>query len=105
MSMTRRALRGLPLRYFVFAIASMDYFLFAAFSAFVPGCPLNTRVGENSPSLWPTMFSVTNTGMCRLPLWTPKVIPTICGVIVERRDQVLMAGGFGPPSLILRRVF
>ena len=24
-------------------------------------CFLNTRVGENSPSLWPTMFSVTKT--------------------------------------------
>jgi len=27
----------------------------AAFAA----CPLNWRVGENSPSLWPTIFSVT----------------------------------------------
>src|ERR1035438_2394202 len=24
-----------------------------------PVCPLKVRVGENSPSLWPTMFSVT----------------------------------------------
>ena len=30
----------------------------AAFSVFVV-CPLNVRVGANSPSLWPTMFSVT----------------------------------------------
>ena len=30
----------------------------AAFSVFVV-CPLNARVGANSPSLWPTMFSVT----------------------------------------------
>ena len=30
----------------------------AALSALVV-CPLNSRVGANSPSLWPTMFSVT----------------------------------------------
>src|SRR6185312_10536162 len=30
--------------------------------------PWNVRVGENSPSLWPTMSSVTSTGMCFLPL-------------------------------------
>ena len=24
-----------------------------------PECPWNVRVGENSPSLWPIMFSVT----------------------------------------------
>ena len=33
--------------------------VFSVFSAFVPECPLNIRVGENSPSLCPTMFSVT----------------------------------------------
>ena len=27
-----------------------------------------SRVGENSPSLWPTMSSVTSTGMCFWPL-------------------------------------
>ena len=52
-------------------------------------CPLNVRVGENSPSLWPTMFSVTYTGMNFFPLWTAIVWPTISGMIVERRDQVL----------------
>src|SRR5438874_2875643 len=84
-SITSRALRGLPFKYFVFAIASIiswqwqkavgsqafycllllpsAYFLFAIFSAFVPGCPLKMRVGENSPSLCPTIFSVTNTGI------------------------------------------
>src|SRR6188768_1685905 len=31
-------------------------------------CPLNVRVGENSPSLWPTMFSVMYTGMNFFPL-------------------------------------
>src|SRR5688572_18089144 len=46
------------------------------------------------------MFSVTKTGMWRLPLWTPKVKPTMSGEIVERRDHVLIAGGFFPPSAI-----
>src|SRR5437762_7838358 len=50
--------------------------------------PLNVRVGANSPSLWPTMFSVTYTGMNLRPLWTAMVWPTISGKIVERRDQV-----------------
>ena len=31
----------------------------AARSATLVVCPLNSRVGANSPSLWPTMFSVT----------------------------------------------
>ena len=44
----------------------------AAFSVFVV-CPLNVRVGANSPSLWPTMFSVTYTGMNFFPLCTAKV--------------------------------
>src|SRR6266487_6989452 len=48
------------------------------------------RVGENSPKWCPTMFSVTNTGLKTLPLWTVKVRPTKSGVMVERRDQVLI---------------
>src|SRR5439155_26183391 len=52
--------------------------------------PLNVRVSANSPSLWPTMFSDTYTGMCCLPLWTAIVRPTNSGVIVERRDHVLI---------------
>ena len=51
---------------------------------------MNVRVGANSPSLWPTMFSVTYTGMNFLPLCTAIVWPTISGTTVERRDQVLM---------------
>ena len=39
----------------------------AAFSVFVVW-PLKVRVGANSPSLWPTMFSVTYTGMNFFPL-------------------------------------
>ena len=75
-----------PLKYFALAIASIlvlssivpvssfelthnpetklepgNYFgaTFVAFSTFVPEWPLKVRVGANSPSLWPTMFSVT----------------------------------------------
>src|SRR6478735_539094 len=36
------------------------------------------------------MSSVTSTGICFLPLYTPNVRPTNCGRIVERRDQVLI---------------
>ena len=36
------------------------------------------------------MFSVTYTGMNFFPLWTAMVWPTISGITVERRDQVLM---------------
>src|SRR5690349_9469756 len=52
--------------------------------------PLKVRVSANSPSLWPTMFSVMYTGMCCLPLWTAIVRPMKSGRIVERRDQVLI---------------
>ena len=51
-------------------------------------CPRNVRVGANSPNLCPTMFSVTNTGMWRLPSCTAIVMPSISGIIVEARDQV-----------------
>src|SRR5947208_1701143 len=48
------------------------------------------RVGANSPSLWPTMFSVMYTGMNFFPLCTASVWLTISGTTVDRRDQVLM---------------
>src|SRR5580700_10073108 len=51
-------------------------------------CPLKERVKLNSPSLWPTMFSVMYTGMNFLPLCTAIVCPTISGMMVDRRDQV-----------------
>src|SRR6185295_17039275 len=35
--------------------------------------PANVRVGANSPSLWPTMFSLTNTVMNLRPLCTAKL--------------------------------
>src|SRR5688572_9034343 len=56
----------------------------------LPPCFTNFFVGENSPSLWPTMFSTTRTGRWSLPLYTPMVKPTISGVIDAQRDQVLM---------------
>src|SRR5436190_5277541 len=64
--------------------AGFDFVSVAAFTE----CPLNCRVGENSPSLCPTMFSVTYTGMNFLPLCTAIVCPTNSGRIVERRDHV-----------------
>src|SRR6476646_4723181 len=53
-------------------------------------CPLKVRVGANSPSLCPTIASVTNTGTCLRPSCTAKVCPMKSGMMVERRDQVLM---------------
>src|SRR5207253_5913315 len=53
-----------------------------------PEWPWKVRVGANSPSLWPTAFSVMNTWMNFRPLCTAKVKPTMSGVMVERRDQV-----------------
>src|SRR3990170_5189912 len=52
--------------------------------------PLKVRVGENSPSLCPTICSVTYTGMCFRPSYTAMVCPTISGSTVLRRDQVLI---------------
>src|ERR1700683_4785235 len=63
----------------------------AAFSsAAFTACPLNVRVGANSPSLCPTICSVMYTGMNFLPLCTAIVCPTSSGRIVERRDHVFM---------------
>src|SRR4051812_1628625 len=52
--------------------------------------PRNVRVGANSPSLWPTIASVTNTGTCLRPSCTAMVWPSMAGTIIDRRDQVLM---------------
>src|SRR4051794_13697311 len=46
------------------------------------------RVGANSPSLWPTICSVTKTGTCLRPSWTAIVWPTISGKTVDERDHV-----------------
>src|SRR5690625_4130942 len=52
--------------------------------------PPNARVGATSPSLCPTIASVTNTGTCLRPSCTAIVCPRKSGTIIERRDQVLM---------------
>src|SRR5437773_6084840 len=44
----------------------------------------------NSPSLCPTIDSLTNTGTCFFPSCTAMVCPTISGTTVDRRDHVLM---------------
>ena len=56
----------------------------------LPPCLKNFRVGENSPNLCPTISSFTFTLIKVLPLCTPNVKPTISGIIVESRDQVLI---------------
>jgi len=53
-------------------------------------CPLNVRVSENSPSLCPTISSVTNTLLKIFPLWTIKVNPTNSGIIVHLLAQVFI---------------
>src|SRR5581483_10438186 len=70
------------------------FYLASALAVWAP-CFLNVRVSENSPNRWPTMFSVTNTGLNTLPLCTLNVCPTNSGVIIERRDHVLI--GFFEP--------
>src|SRR5207237_3199025 len=55
-----------------------------------PAWNRKVRVGANSPSLWPTMDSVTYTGTCLRPSWTAMVWPTMSGMIVDRRDHVLI---------------
>src|SRR3989338_7504940 len=74
------------------------YFLTTAFLS--AEWPLKVRVSENSPNLWPTMFSDIYTGICCLPLCTAIVRPTNSGNTVERRDQVFT----GRLSLVARTV-
>src|SRR6478609_2449783 len=50
------------------------------------------------------MSSVTSTGICFWPLCTPKVSPTNCGRIVERRDHVLITA-FEPAPRALSAFF
>src|SRR5690606_18077383 len=70
-----------------FLVWAMDYFLLAFLSASLPG---KFRVGANSPNFMPTISSETDTGTCFWPWWTPNVISTNCGRLVERRVQVLL---------------
>src|SRR5271157_718113 len=94
-SSTRRAFCGETRTYISLAENSMFLPYLAAgaglaavsVAAFIEW-PLNERVRLNSPSLWPTMFSVTYTGINFFPLCTASVCPTISGTTVERRDQV-----------------
>src|SRR6185437_11270801 len=71
-------------------VGTHHHFLAASAAFLSPPWPLKVRVTANSPSLCPTMFSLTSTGTCRRPLWTATVRPTISGRIIERRDQVLI---------------
>src|ERR1700722_14643484 len=87
-STTRRNFCGEMRAYLKTALVCMPYS--AADTFLSPECALNVRVGANSPSLWPTMFSDTSTGTCRRPLCTAMVKPTISGMTMERRDQVLI---------------
>src|SRR5262245_21216808 len=50
------------------------------------------------------MSSVTSTGICLWPLCTPKVSPTNCGRIVERRDHILITA-FEPDPRALSAFF
>src|SRR5690606_27333450 len=70
----------------IIAVVSITYLLDFLSAAW----PLNVRVSANSPSLWPTMFSLTYTGTCWRPLCTAIVSPMNSGRMVERRDQVLI---------------
>ena len=55
----------------------------------LPACPLNVRVGANSPKRCPTIFSVMYTGMNLFPLCTATVWPTKSGEITDALAQVL----------------
>src|ERR1700685_4700996 len=87
-STTRRHFCGEMRAYRNIALVCMRYSAAATFLS--PECALNVRVGANSPSLCPTMFSDTSTGTCKRPLCTAMVSPTISGMTTERRDQVLI---------------
>src|SRR5580692_2376642 len=87
-STTKRHFWGEMRAYRNTALVCMPYS--AADTFLSPECALNVRVGANSPSLWPTIFSDTSTGTCSRPLCTAMVKPTISGMTMDRRDQVLM---------------
>ncbi len=62
--------------------------VFACSFAIFPPWLTNFLVWENSPSLWPTIFSTIKTDTWTLPLCTPIVYPTISGVIVQDLSHV-----------------
>src|SRR5256885_4509537 len=84
-------------------IRNWKFSLYLVTFAVCEPCFLNTRVGENSPSLWPTIFSVTKTEINVFPLCTKNVWPTKSGVTIERRDQVLI--GFLTPDAFILSIF
>lgn len=55
-------------------------------------------VGENSPSLWPTISSFISTSWYTLPLYTWNRSPTKLGRIVAERACVRIGGAFFPAS-------
>src|SRR5258708_7378410 len=75
------------------------------YTIFLLECPLNWRVGANSPSLCPTIYSVIYTGINLFPLCTANVCPTKSGVTVERRLQVLITDFLFLPSFIANTFF
>src|SRR5438132_13987268 len=77
------------IHHFAFIILHYSYAAPGAAAAFLPLWPRKVRVGENSPSLCPTMSSCTNTRRNLLPLWTSNVCPTNSGMIVHARAHVL----------------
>ncbi len=66
----------------------------AWFIGYNPNIVITSRVGANSPSLCPTIFSVTRTGTKTFPLCTAIVSPTIIGIIIDARDHVLITDFF-----------
>src|SRR5512135_619354 len=98
-STTLRAFLGAILAYLKMALASIyQPFTVVVFAA-EPEWPLKVLVGENSPSLCPTIFSVTYTGINFLPLCTAKVNPMNSGSMTERLDHVLTSF-FSPDEAI-----
>src|SRR5918995_130483 len=84
-STVRRILRGDVRTYLTVAFASIYRRPVLRSSL---ECVRKVRVGANSPSLCPTIWSEMNTGTCLRPSWTAIVCPIISGNTVDDRDQV-----------------
>src|SRR5262245_778243 len=81
-------------RLLVVRLESLTYFDGHLAAFLPPECPLKIRVGANSPSLCPTMSSVTYSFMNCRPLWIRKVWPTNSGTMVQSRAHVLIGSRF-----------
>src|SRR5262249_9299229 len=77
-------------RLLVVRLESLTYFDGHLAAFLPPECPLKIRVGANSPSLCPTMSSVTYSFMNCRPLWIRKVWPTNSGTMVQSRAHGLI---------------